>query len=1188
MTIFKLTLYALLIFVSPFIAVNKLSAQGISETQYQSRCGTDERHLYLMEKDPEYKKAFLQYREELRAVIKENRDNPEQRSLRQQYTIPIVIHIIHLGEPVGVGSNISDQQVYDVIQGLNERFSNELGSGVDTEIQFCLASLDPNGNPTTGINRVNGSGVTNYTSDGITFDGTCGADEQAIKNLSRWPTDDYYNIWVVHFICGDNPNGGGVGGYANYPTGGLYAYDGTVIDDGVSYTWLGLAHELGHGLNLPHTFEGDNGGTSCPPNSNCMTQGDEVCDTPPHKSDDCGTTNPCSNTGNWDNSRYNWMSYCDVPNPLGRFTQGQKDRMQATMQIYPRNQLPLSQGCSGDQGICGLPNTELSYFSLPYIQNGFNLTESNLDEYEFGPGCITMRPGPEKIYKITVPPSLPGSATSVQISVAQLGSNELFHIIAYKEDCYVPFSRSSGYSGLIEGVPSVAQGLELVGQFVLETTWYIVIDGNSSDTYYLRMDPVVKDNNCFAQPIACGETYSGSISQPDFNGNVLYQSGTYAPNSCTPDPGDDVYHHVYYPSQANVYEFIPDETGYYTIQVQDNQANFHPDLFQVSGCTGNYALKLGTPVAGGAQEISDQYQAGQSYYFAVDPFFVTQGFGNYAAYGNYTVYVSSDVCGSPCFISATAAPVHAKCGLSNGSVNLTVADGTGPFTYNWSNGATTEDLVNVGAGTYTVTITDSEACTATASATVQQQNGPTISSLTATSANCGLSDGSITMNVTGGTGTLTYLWSPGGYTTKNISNVPAGTYTVTVTDGNACTKTASKVVESIAGPDISAVTATNSSCQQSNGKLVITAGGGTGPYTYSIDGTNYVSSNTFTGLAAGSYTVYVKDSKGCIDTQTASVDSDNAADITAITSIDANCGQSNGSLTIIAVGGTSPYQYSIDGINYSTSNPITGLAAGTYTVYVKDANGCINTETATVDSENAANITTVTTTNAGCDQSNGSVTITAVGGTSPYQYSVDGVNYVSSNTISGLAAGPYTVYVKDANNCISSKTLTIGQTEGPTVQITKNINTLTANVTGGTAPFTYQWYWNGTKLSGETSSSLAATAGGIYTLEVKDASGCTTTEAINLVFTATNALSAKVKIYPNPAHSMLYIDFGAHNISDATIMLLDMGGKIVSSPGNISAVNNRLPVDVSALIPGSYILRIITKGEMYSKFIVKQ
>ena len=220
-------------------------------------------------------------------------------------------------------------------------------------MEFCLASIDPNGNSTNGINRVDGSGVANYSANGITPTGNpcSGAIETAIKDLSRWPVSDYYNIWVVSEIC----NGSFVG-YASYPVGGLY--DGLVIVSTSMTSNSGtLPHEVGHGFFLYHTFNGDGGNVYCPVDINCLTDGDRVCDTPPHKQSDCGTTNPCTLDGVWDNSRYNYMAYCPLVN---RFTQGQKDRIRATAIVAPRASLLTSVGC----GPLGIIESSINMFSV--------------------------------------------------------------------------------------------------------------------------------------------------------------------------------------------------------------------------------------------------------------------------------------------------------------------------------------------------------------------------------------------------------------------------------------------------------------------------------------------------------------------------------------------------------------------------------------------------------------------------------------------------------------------------------------------------------------------------------------------------------------------------------------------------------------------------------------------------------
>jgi len=308
----------------------------------------------------------------------QNQENIQSKSTL--YNIPVVVHVIHIGESIGTGTNISDLQIQQAITGLNNRFRNVNGNGVDVELEFCLASIDPNGNATSGINWVNGTSISNYQTNGITPTGNpcVGGLETAVKDLSRWPTSDYYNIWVVSEIC----NGSFVG-YASYPVGGLY--DGLVIVSTSMTSNSGtLPHEMGHGFFLYHTFNGDGGNVNCPLDNDCSVDGDHVCDTPPHKQGDCGLTNPCTSLGVWDNSRYNYMAYCPLVN---RFTQGQKDRIRATAIIAPRAGLLTSQGC-GVSGTNEINNTnEFSIFPNPaqheiHVNIDANLIGTNFELYD--------------------------------------------------------------------------------------------------------------------------------------------------------------------------------------------------------------------------------------------------------------------------------------------------------------------------------------------------------------------------------------------------------------------------------------------------------------------------------------------------------------------------------------------------------------------------------------------------------------------------------------------------------------------------------------------------------------------------------------------------------------------------------------------------------------------------------------
>lgn len=223
---------------------------------------------------------------------------------------------------------------------------------------------------------------------------------------------------------------------------------------------------------------------------------------------------------------------------------------------------------------------------------------------------------------------------------------------------------------------------------------------------------------------------------------------------------------------------------------------------------------------------------------------------------------------------------------------------------------------------------------------------------------------------------------------------------------------------------------TNSTCGDSNGTITVTADFGIPPYQYSLNGINYQSSNIFTNLAAGTYTITVRDAANSITT-TVTIANESAPILTA-NSTTSTCSNSNGSITATATGGKTPLQYSLNGATYQSSNIFIGLIANTYTIYVKDANGCITTAPVTIDDEGAPSLS-ANTTAASCSNNDGIITANAIGGKAPLQYSINGTAYQSSNIFTGLASGNYTVYVKDANACITTHSITVSSTTIPPI-----------------------------------------------------------------------------------------------------------------------------------------------------------
>ncbi len=290
------------------------------------KCGTTPLHKALLASDPAYaaaqarmKSAWVAHAEAAQAqrLIITGSDTV--------YEIPLVVHIVHTGQAVGNPLNPSDAQIIAMVDYVNAAYAatwpsypSPASGGVRVPFKFVLAKRDPFCQPTTGIVRVDGSGVPGYNSDGIAFQGSAGADDVDIKDLSRWPNTQYYNIWVVTNINGF------AAGYAYYPGAGP-AVDGTIMEAAwASAGNITLPHELGHAMGLPHTFEGDDNG--CPVNTDCNVDGDGICDTEPHEQGlSCSATiNPCTNAAPGP-ARNSFMSYSQ--GCRDRFSAGQRDKM---------------------------------------------------------------------------------------------------------------------------------------------------------------------------------------------------------------------------------------------------------------------------------------------------------------------------------------------------------------------------------------------------------------------------------------------------------------------------------------------------------------------------------------------------------------------------------------------------------------------------------------------------------------------------------------------------------------------------------------------------------------------------------------------------------------------------------------------------------------------------------------------
>lgn len=485
--------------------------------------------------------------------------------------------------------------------------------------------------------------------------------------------------------------------------------------------------------------------------------------------------------------------------------------------------------------------------------------------------------------------------------------------------------------------------------------------------------------------------------------------------------------------------------------------------------------------------------------------------------------------GSACRVEIAHVSVDAACMQNDGSLTITATKGTPPYSYsidgiNYQPGNV---FTGLASGTYIVRVKDAINKIATSTATVFDRCP--VLTLSATGETCLLHDATVTGTAIKGTPPYQYSIDGVNFQTNNVfTGLDVGSYTITLKDALGFTYQATIQVEN-ACLDVSAV-ATNSTCGNSNGSMVVSASKGTPPYQYSIDGINFQLNNSFSALAARPYTLWAKDATGKISNTTITVGNTAGPQINT-TGAPALCNNNEASINISGMGGTTPYQFSTNGINYQNSGTFNNLASGNYTVWIKDANGCTASQPVNIDL-NCPSVS-LNVLNETCGSRNGTITVLVTGGSAPYQFSIDGINFQNSQVFSNLNAGTYTVYVKDAIGALKTITDAINNI-CPTVSVNVTDGlcaianaSLVATGANGTAPYLYSI--DGVNF--QPGNSFNGLANGTYTVTVKDANGLT------------NTTSAVARNFPGPA---ILASGGTASClnNDASITISSTGGNL--------------------------------------------
>ncbi|MEM6724632.1 MAG: SprB repeat-containing protein, partial [Bacteroidota bacterium] len=429
-------------------------------------------------------------------------------------------------------------------------------------------------------------------------------------------------------------------------------------------------------------------------------------------------------------------------------------------------------------------------------------------------------------------------------------------------------------------------------------------------------------------------------------------------------------------------------------------------------------------------------------------------------------------------------------GICDGTAEAIVNGGTGNYTYLWDNGATGSFQTGLCPGVHGVSVNDDNGCSFLFNFFTGFSPGFIVSS-TEVDLQCGgFDNGAIDLSVALANPPYTYLWSTGA-TTEDVSNLPEGNYTVTITDVAGCETMYSTSVDAPPSINVSSTISDPTCPGNSEGAIDLTVSGGVPPFTY-LWSHGLGTSEDQTGLSAGNYSVSITDNNGCTLSETFSISTTALLDFdTQVT--DVNCdGSILGSIAITASGGQLPYTYLWN--NGATSASLTGLIAGWYDLSLSDANGCLLSTSVEVSAPDLTLSSLSSVVEPACEGDlTGAIQATVSGGVLPltYEWSVAGAPNASS--LGGLAAGQYFLTVTDASGCSQMDNVTITE---PTVLVAdvQNIQSLLcfglqdgtadAMVSGGTPPYSYLW------ASGATNATANDLFGGNQNVLVLDANGC--------------------------------------------------------------------------------------------------
>ncbi len=498
---------------------------------------------------------------------------------------------------------------------------------------------------------------------------------------------------------------------------------------------------------------------------------------------------------------------------------------------------------------------------------------------------------------------------------------------------------------------------------------------------------------------------------------------------------------------------------------------------------------------------------------------------------------------------------HVNCNsASTGAIQISPANGLAPYSYSWSNGKTTKDISVISAATYRLTITDSKACTSSAVFVVSQASALVIGG-SKVDLNCNAaSTGTIDIAITGGSTPFSFSWNTGSVN-EDQNSLSAGTYNVTVSDTKACLITSSYTLTQPLAINVSTAINHISCSGGSDGSIAVTVSGGNTPYTYSW-GTG-ATSNSISDLTQSAYMFSVRDSKSCQYSNSYSITQSTPLVVTGISTAVSAAGGSNGAITTTPSGGSLPYTYSWT--NGKTTQDLSNLIAGDYTISLTDTKMCTTTATWSIGEPGLITLTGVLLHPSCNSSSDGSIQLSVSHGVTPYQYSWS--NAKTSDLINGQVAGLYSVTVTDATAATKTASFTITQPNIMTIvknPIPASCHSLAngvidITVSGGMPSYTYQW----SNLA--TTQDVTNLKAGTYTITISDTRACKLTSSA--IVTQPDSIQINDSVFSPSC-------FGNSNGG----ILLSVTGGVLPYIYNWS--NGRTVEDLSNISYGTYMLNL--------------